>query len=82
MNKILEHRPVSVLIPVIEEISLVSETEREALRASITRAHADIAAGDYDVVTSETLRTEFNGIFHHNKSDADLDVTLGVSPRR
>jgi hypothetical protein len=77
MAKSLKARP-SILVPTVEEVPLISDTEREALRASLEKARAEIAAGNYDVVTPATLRHEFDGIFG-GKADDELDA---AAPRR
>jgi hypothetical protein len=53
----------SILVPVVEEVPRISNTEREALRSSLEKARADIAAGDYEVLTPSTLRAEFESVF-------------------
>jgi hypothetical protein len=67
MAKNRKTRP-GVLIPVVEEVPLISDREREALRNSLDKARADIAAGNYDVVTSTTLRREFESVFGRGRS--------------
>ena len=62
MAKTRKARP-SILIPVVEEVPRISDAERKALRASLEKARADIAAGDYDVVTPASLQDEFETIF-------------------
>ncbi len=78
MAKTLKARP-SILVPTVEEVPRISDAERDALRASLERARADIAAGNYDVVTPATLRREFDGIFRDGKTDKELDA---APPRR
>ena len=80
MSKTLEPRPLSILVPAIEEVPRISDTEREVLRASLAQARTDIAAGDYDVLTPETLRAEFDGIFQGDKTDEELDAALEAHP--
>jgi len=62
MAKTRKARP-SILVPVVEEVPRISEAERKTLRASLDRARADIAAGNYDVVTAASLRDEFEAVF-------------------
>lgn len=62
MAKNRKARP-GILVPVVEEVPRISDSEREALRKSLDRARADIAAGNYDVVTPATLRQEFESVF-------------------
>ena len=78
MAKALKKRP-TILVPTVEEVPRISDAERDALRASLEKARADIAAGNYDVVTSSTLRREFDAIFRDGKTDEELDAAL---PRR
>jgi len=61
MGKSLKTRP-PVLVSTVEEVAHISDAERERLRKSLEKARADIAAGDYDVVTPATRR-EFDDIF-------------------
>jgi hypothetical protein len=74
MAKTRKARP-SILVPVVEEVPRISDAERDVLRASLETARADIAAGNYDVVTPEVLRGEFEGIFRHGKTNRALDAT-------
>jgi hypothetical protein len=66
MAKTRKARP-GILVPVVEEVPRISDTERKALRASLEKARGDIAAGNYDVLTPELLRSEFDDIFYHGK---------------
>jgi hypothetical protein len=68
-----------ILVPIVEAVPRISDAEREALRAGLKTARADIAAGHYDVVTPEVLRSEFESIFRDGKIDRELDAT---PPRR
>ncbi len=68
MAKTLKARP-SILVPTVEEVPRISDAERDALRASLEKARADIAAGNYDVVTPATLQREFDGAFRGGKTD-------------
>jgi hypothetical protein len=67
-----------LLVPVVEEVPRISDAERQALRASLEKARADIAGGDYDVLTPGVLREEFEAVFGRGKSDK----TGAASPRR
>jgi hypothetical protein len=62
MAKNRKPRP-GVLVPVVVEVPRISEREREVLRKSLDKARADVAAGNYDVVTPATLRQEFESVF-------------------
>jgi hypothetical protein len=64
----------SLLIPAVEEIARIPEEERAVLRTSLEKASADISAGRYDVLTAKSLRSEFDAIFHDNKTDAEIDM--------
>jgi hypothetical protein len=66
MAKTRKVRP-GLLVPVVEEVPRISGAERKALRSSLEKARADIAAGNYDVLTPEVLRGEFEDIFYHAK---------------
>ena len=77
MSKTLKmpERP-SLLIPAVDEVPRISDAERAALRVSLEKAGADIASGDFDVVTPQSLRSEFDAIYFDGKSDADIDAAL------
>jgi hypothetical protein len=77
MAKTRKVRP-SILVPVVEEVPRISDTERAALRSSLEKARADIAAGNYDVLTPAGLREEFEAVFGRNKTDK----AGAASPRR
>jgi hypothetical protein len=79
MGKTLKTRP-GILVPTVEEVTRISDAERERLRKSLEKARADIAAGDYDVVTPTTLRREFDDIFHGGKTDEKLGVAVPRKP--
>jgi hypothetical protein len=67
MVKNRKARP-GILVPVVEEVPRISDTEREELRKSLDRARADIAAGNYDVVTPATLREEFESVLGRRRT--------------
>lgn len=75
MTHTIKSRAPSILVPTIEEVPRISDAERQALRASLDQARADIAAGNFDVVTWETLQVELDGIFR-GKTDDELDAQL------
>jgi hypothetical protein len=77
MSKTLNmpERP-SLLIPAVDEVPRISDAERAALRVSLEKASADIASGDFDVVTPQSLRSEFDAIYFDGTSDADIDAGL------
>lgn len=66
MAKIRKARS-SILIPVVEEVPRISDVEREQLIESLEQARADIAAGNYEIMTSSTLRAEFESVFKHGR---------------
>lgn len=74
MAKTLKARK-SILVPTVEEVPRITDAERKALRASLESARADIAAGNYDIVTAATLRREFDGIFRGGKFDPEFDAS-------
>jgi hypothetical protein len=76
MAKTRKVRP-SMLVPVVEEVPRISDTEREALRSSLEKARSDIAAGDYDVLTPAGMLEEFETVFGHK-----TDKAVAASPRR
>ncbi len=78
MAKTLKAR-ASILVPTVEEVPRISDAERRALQESLEKARADIAAGNYDVVTPASLRHEFNRIFGGSKNAKALQA---VAPRR
>lgn len=74
MSRTLKSADTSpLLIPAVDEVPRIGAAERARLRVSLERASADIAAGRFDVVTSEALRAEFDGVFRDGKSDAEID---------
>jgi hypothetical protein len=79
MGKTLKTRP-GILVPTVEEVTRLSDVERGRLRKSLEKARADIAAGDYDVVTPTTLRREFDDIFRGGRTDKKLDATVARRP--
>jgi hypothetical protein len=82
MGKTLKTRP-GILVPTVEEVTRISDAERERLRKSLEKGRADIAAGDYDVVTPATLRREFDDIFHGRKTEKlDAAVPRKPAPKR
>ena len=72
---ITSERP-SLLIPSVDEVPIIPDAERAALRVSLERAASDIASGDYDIVTPLSLRSEFEAIYFDGKSDAEIDAAL------
>jgi hypothetical protein len=77
MPKTRKTRP-GLLVPVVEEVPRISGAERRTLRTSLEKARADIAAGDYDVLTPGVLREEFEAVFGRDKSHK----AAAASPRR
>jgi hypothetical protein len=77
MRKTRKARP-GLLVPVVEEVPRISDAERQALRSSLDKARADIASGDYDVLTPAGLREEFEDVFGRSKTDK----ARAASPRR
>jgi hypothetical protein len=71
----LHERP-SQLIPAVDEVPIISDAERALLRVSLEKAGSDIASGDFDVVTPQLMRTEFDAIYFEGKSDAEIDEAL------
>jgi hypothetical protein len=82
MAKIRKARP-GILVPVVEEVPRISDSERKALRASLEKARGNIAAGNYDVLTPAVLRDEFESTFGRRKTDkADAAPQQRPAPRR
>jgi hypothetical protein len=71
-----------ILVPVVEEVPRISGAERKALRASLEKARADIAAGNYDVLTPAVLREEFESTFSRSKTDKADAAPLQRPARR
>ena len=69
-----------IFVPTVEESATITAAERRELVASLKRGRAEIAAGDFDVVTPESLRAEFDGILDHDLTDQQLDAK--APPRR
>jgi len=70
MAKNRKARP-GLLVPVVEEVPRISDSERDALRKTLDKARADIAASNYDVVTPATLREEFETVFGRGRGKSD-----------
>ncbi len=68
-----------MLIPAVDEVPRISDAERSALRTSLGKASTAIASGNFEVLTPQYLRSEFDGIYFNGKSDADLDADLAMS---
>jgi hypothetical protein len=82
MSKTQKARPATgILVPVIEEVPRISESERQELRASLEKARADIAAGNFDVVTRKSLRDEFEDIYNGDDS-GEKPAAHAARPRR
>ena len=64
----------SVLVPAIEEVPRISDAERSALHTSLEKATADIAAGQFDVLTPKLLRGEFDAIYYGDESKSEIDA--------
>lgn len=71
-----------ILVPAIEEVPGISDAERAKLRASLDKARAEIANGDYDILTPESLRAEFDAIYRKGKSDDEVDTAIAKRPPR
>ena len=56
-----------MLIPVVEEVPRISDVERKDLIDSLEQARADIANGNYQILTSSTLQAEFEGVFKRGR---------------
>ncbi len=54
-------------------MEVISDAERKILRNSLEKASAEIASGDFDVLTRHSLRSEFEAIHFDGKSDAEID---------
>jgi hypothetical protein len=71
-----------ILVPAVEEVPSITEAERAKLRVSLEAASKEIAAGNYDEVTSGSLREEFNDIFYNGLSDEELDAKAKSHPHK
>ena len=73
MSKTLRtsERP-GLLIPSVDEVPIISDVERAAMRGSLEKAASDIASGDYDVVTPQSLRSEFEAIYFDGAETHEL----------
>ena len=73
MSKSLKPRSLpGFLVPTIEEVPRISESEREALEASLEDARAEIAAGNFDVVTSQSLHDEFEEMYRRDEREEQI----------
>lgn len=75
-NSAKSSRSAGSLESTIKDMPRISDQERTALRASLDRAKAEIAAGQFDEVTAESLRAEFNAIYYQGKADDEIDADL------
>ena len=69
----------SQLITAVDEVQRISDAERATLRTSLGKASSDISSGSFDVLTPQSLRSEFDGIYLNGKSDTDLDADLAMN---
>jgi hypothetical protein len=69
----------SVLVPSVEDVPRISAAERKGLIASLKQGRADIAAGNFDVLTPGALRKEFETILADDMTDEALDALLGIA---
>ena len=60
----------------------MTAAERLRFRASLDTTRAEIAAGDYDTLTPELLRAEFDAVYIQGKSDAEADADLKMGSSR
>ena len=73
MSKTLKTRPsTGILVPTIEEVPRISESEREALEDSLEDARAEIAAGNFDAITSQSLRDEFEEMYRREEREEKI----------
>jgi hypothetical protein len=63
-----------MLIPVVEEVPRISEVERKQLIGSLEQARADIGAGNYEILTSSSLRAEFESVFKHGGAGNEREL--------
>ena len=71
----------TVFVPFVEEVPRIPDSERAELLASLAAGRADIATGDFDVLTPGCLHREFAAILANpSTSDNELDATLGIVP--
>jgi hypothetical protein len=64
MSKTLKiEEGLTQLIPIVDEVPRIQDAERAALRASLEKAGADIASGNFDVLTPQLLRSEFDAVY-------------------
>ena len=71
-------RATGILVPVIEEVPRISESERQELHASLDKARREIAAGNFDIVTTESLHDEFETVF---RGDDNVAKSAPHAPR-
>ena len=64
----------TILVSTVVEVPRISDAERAELLASLEESTAQIAAGNYDVIGPDTLRTEFDAIMQNDLSDEELDA--------
>ena len=77
MTKTITQQKTSfVPVTTMEEVPVLSDEEREPLRASLDQARAEITAGNFDELTSERLRAEFDAVFYRGKTGAEIDAEL------
>ena len=71
----------TILVPTVEEVPRISDSERAELLASLEEGRADIAAGNYQVLKPGMLRKEFEAILDDDLSDEELDALLEITPQ-
>jgi hypothetical protein len=69
----MTNRP-SLPVPALDEVPCISDSERAKLQTSLGKASADIASGNFDVLTPQSLRTEFDGIYFGKQQSKSLSV--------
>lgn len=70
------------MVPVVEEVPSLSDDRRAALQRALAQAQQEIAAGDFDILTAQVLRAEFEGIFQDDLDDEALDAVLAKEIRQ
>lgn len=67
-----------ILVSTVVDVPRISDAERAELIRSLEQGRADMAAGNYDVVTPGLLMREFEAILA-GLNDEEIDAQLGLT---
>jgi hypothetical protein len=70
---------VLVQVSTVIDVPRITDAERGCLIANLDAGRADIAAGNYDVLTPGMSEREFDAILA-GATDAEIDAQLSLTP--